>query len=138
MRKKVVWWTAMAVYLAVLLRITVFRPGAGSGDLFSGALNLEPFAQYMMFARYGSWSALFYYLIGNLIVFVPVGYLISRLKDARWQKAAVYGFLISLLIEIGQYVLGSRVCETDDLVLNTVGALMGYGLGRLLSHGETQ
>ena len=36
------------------------------------------------------------------------------------------GFLLSLSIETAQFVLGSGVSELDDLILNTLGALLGH------------
>ncbi len=53
MKKRLLWWFGMLVYLAILLRITVFRPGIRLDDLFSGTLNLMPLTQYLFFARYG-------------------------------------------------------------------------------------
>ncbi len=124
MKKRILFLLA-AVWLAVLLRSTVFRPGCFSNGLFSGRVEWDAFAYYLKLIRIRYWRYFFYLFIGNLIWFVPAGILV-RLRDGRLWQAALAGFLLSLLIETAQFVLGSGVSELDDLILNTCGAVLGW------------
>lgn len=123
--KKLLFFLTL-LWLAVLLRITVFRPGCFSNGLFSGRLEWDAFAYYLKLIRIRYWRYFTYLFVGNLIWFVPAGVL-ARLRGGRLWQAAVAGFLLSLLIETAQFVLGSGVSELDDLILNTAGAVLGYG-----------
>jgi glycopeptide antibiotics resistance protein len=42
------------------------------------------------------------------------------------------GLFLSLVIEFLQYAFGTGISEADDLILNTLGALIGYALYRLI------
>ncbi|MBQ7521209.1 MAG: VanZ family protein [Clostridia bacterium] len=116
---------ATFIWLAVLLRITVFRNGCFSHGFFSGRIEWDAFANYLRLARSGNWWDFCYLFFGNLIWFVPVGVL-TKLGGGRLWLAVLVGFLLSLCIETAQFVLGSGISELDDLILNTLGALMGY------------
>ena len=120
------------VWLLVLFRITVFRDGCFSHGLFSGRIEWDAFAYYLKLARGGDWRYFFYRFGGNLVWFAPAGVL-ARLLDRRLWTAALWGFGLSLAVETLQFVLGSGVTELDDLVLNTAGALLGYGLALLVA-----
>lgn len=125
-------FTVLAViWLAVLLRITVFRNGCFSHGLFSGGIEWKAFAFYAELIRAGNWGYFLYLFIGNLIWFAPAGFLV-RLWGGRFITALLIGFALSLLVEAGQFILGSGVSELDDLILNTLGACMGYALGCLV------
>ncbi len=66
--------------------------------------------------------------LGNIVAFVPMGLippLIRRRPTSAWQ-VAIFGFSLSLAIESGQCVSGRRVCDVDDLILNTAGTVLGY------------
>ena len=39
---------------------------------------------------------------------------------------AVFSLSISFVIEVGQYISGRRVPDVDDLILNTLGGMLGY------------
>lgn len=45
----------------------------------------------------------------------------------KWKirTIAVMGLLFSLFIETMQYILGTGISELDDLILNTLGAVIG-------------
>ena len=118
---------AFLLWLAVLLRITVFRNGCFTHGLFSGRLEWKAFAYYARLARAGLWRYFTYLFVGNLIWFTPAGILV-RLRGGSLRRAALAGFLLSLTVETAQYVLGSGVSELDDLILNTLGACLGWGL----------
>ena len=46
---------------------------------------------------------------------------------------------LSAMIEVGQYVSGRRVADVDDLILNTLGGLLGYlTLRYLLGRGAVR
>ena len=121
-------WAVMAVlWLAVLFRITVFRDGCFSHGLFSGRIEWDAFAYYAELARRGNWRYFVYLFVGNLIWFLPAGVLV-RLSGGRLWKAVLAGFLLSALVETGQFILGSGVSELDDLILNTLGAVLGFVL----------
>jgi len=119
------------LWLAVLLRITVFRPGCFSHGLFSGRVEWEAFAYYCKLARVGNWRYFTYLFGGNLFWFAPAGALV-RLRGGRLWQAALAGFGLSLFVESAQFILGSGVSELDDLILNTQGALLGFAAASLL------
>ncbi len=121
------------LWLAVLLRITVFRSGCFSHGLFSGRVEWDAFAYYAVLVRTRNWRYFTYLFAGNLIWFVPAGVLV-RLRGGRLWQAALAGLGLSLLVEIGQFVLGSGVSELDDLILNTAGAVLGYLAAAVARH----
>jgi glycopeptide antibiotics resistance protein len=66
---------------------------------------------------------------GNIILFIPVGFLFTAfLKDTRLIKVLLYTLLISAVFEILQLFTSYGTCDVDDLLLNTIGGLIGYAL----------
>ncbi|MBR6377584.1 MAG: VanZ family protein [Oscillospiraceae bacterium] len=118
------------IWLAVLLRITVFRPGCFSHGLFSGRVEWRAFAYYWTLVRRANWGYFSYLFVGNLVWFAPAGFLVG-LGGGKLRQAALAGFGLSLLVETLQFVLGSGVTELDDLILNTAGALLGFAAASL-------
>lgn len=75
----------------------------------------------------------------NVILLLPLGVYISLLwKPLRLEHVALIIFLSSLTIEISQLALGSlgfvigRSFDVDDLILNTLGGVMGYIIAEFL------
>ncbi|MDO5138266.1 MAG: VanZ family protein [Oscillospiraceae bacterium] len=133
MKRKTIWWIAMAIYLFVIFRITVFRSGFSFENLFGGTLNLSLFAEYMRFAQNGSWRVFLYYFLGNIICFIPFGALLCRDKKTGAAGAFIMSLLFSVVIEILQFVFGTGVTEIDDVILNTCGSMIGYYLVRRIT-----
>ena len=131
MLKRTVKQILIMIWLAILFRITVFRNGCFSHGLFTGRLEWDAFAYYLRLARAGMWRYFTYLFVGNLLWFAPAGVLV-RLRGGRLRQAVLAGFGLSLLVETLQFVLGSGVSELDDLILNTLGAVLGFAAAGLL------
>lgn len=69
----------------------------------------------------------------NVLLFVPLGFFLPMLygRFDRVGKIALAGFLVSLSVEIAQ-MFGSGATDINDLITNTIGACLGYGVYRLL------
>ena len=69
-------------------------------------------------------------LIGNTAMFIPLGIVwpavFKKLNTHR--KVIAAGFGVSLTIEILQLPFFGRATDIDDLILNTLGFLIGYGI----------
>lgn len=128
--KKKFTWFIFIVYISILLRITVFRSGFDCSNAFSGGeTNLVPLVDLvkLFIENKGTFVYLFF---GNIIWFVPFGFLLKRLMDIRAGKVILLGFCLSLFIETIQFVFCVGVFETDDLLLNTLGAAVGVFIMR--------
>jgi len=72
--------------------------------------------------------------VGNTAMFIPIGIIwpavFKRLDSHKKVIAAGVGF--SLCIEILQLPFLDRVTDIDDLILNSLGFLMGYGIFLLM------
>lgn len=69
-------------------------------------------------------------VVGNTAMFVPIGIiwpLVFRQLDSH-KKVLAAGVGFSLCIEILQLPFFDRVTDIDDLILNSMGFLIGYGL----------
>lgn len=69
-------------------------------------------------------------VIGNTLMFVPVGivYPIVYKKLDTHTKVLAAGICFSLVIEILQLPFYDRVSDIDDLLLNSLGYILGYFL----------
>lgn len=125
------------ICLVVVARFTFFPFSKVDGQIrplvFDGAnwfpfrINLLPFV-YLM--DYPERREAMLNLIGNTALFIPIGVIwpavYKQLNTHGKVIAAGVGF--SLCIEILQLPFCDRVSDIDDLILNSLGFLMGYGL----------
>jgi glycopeptide antibiotics resistance protein len=68
---------------------------------------------------------------GNILLFVPFPFIVMlafRITSTR--TVILLGFLTSVCIEIIQYITHWGVADVDDVMLNTLGALIGACLCR--------
>ena len=62
----------------------------------------------------------------NVVLFIPIGVLLTCIlgKD-KWKLAIGIGALLSFIIELLQLTFKRGMCETDDVIFNTLGCGMG-------------
>ncbi|WP_245805084.1 VanZ family protein [Amycolatopsis australiensis] len=77
--------------------------------------------------------------VTNILVFIPVGILVPLLlAKAPWWRVVAVAAAFSLTIELAQLVTGNllgggHVADVNDLLSNTAGAALGFGLFSILS-----
>ena len=71
--------------------------------------------------------------VTNIILFLPFGFLCPILwENQRTMKNVAFaGFTLSLTIETSQ-IFSMRVTDIDDLLMNTLGAAIGYMLFKII------
>ena len=111
----------LCIYLLTVLWFTIFnrsvRPSSAQTDLFWS---------------YKAWindqnNQIGQEILANIVMFMPFGFLLSSIvtKHRLVFPAAI---LFSLIIETLQLFLMRGLFEWDDVVSNTIGAIMGIGL----------
>ncbi|MDW0117853.1 VanZ family protein [Sporosarcina thermotolerans] len=68
-------------------------------------------------------------LLGNMFVFSPIGFFIPLLwsRMDSFKSILFIGFGVTCFIEGTQYFIG-RSTDIDDIILNTIGVIIGYGV----------
>ncbi len=79
----------------------------------------------------GNINALLINFLGNIIMFIPIGFFIKLLFKISDKRTIFIGFCSSLFIETTQLFL-KRGTDVDDLMLNTIGVILGVLLYKLL------
>jgi glycopeptide antibiotics resistance protein len=90
-------------------------------------LNLRPFVHLL---DYPTMKEALLNLIGNTALFIPLGIVwpaVFKKLDSH-KKVISAGFGMSLAIELLQLLFYDRATDIDDLILNTLGFLIGYGI----------
>lgn len=114
-KKDYIFCSLFGAYIAAVLWITLF---SRIGDEYRGFLL--PFHSYVEILK-GEWSPLLEN-IGNIALFIPLG---VALKCSGVRDVKKAGFLASLLIEFLQFTFALGTFECDDLIHNTLGAVIG-------------
>ena len=60
----------------------------------------------------------------NILFFIPYG-LLFPWKD-NWKRVLVTALVLSISIELSQFIFNLGWCEVDDVISNTLGAMIGY------------
>ncbi len=130
---KIITTLLFLLYIAAVLKITVFRQGFDVRRfLQDGTVNLTLMQEYIFLLQKGMWGRFIYLFVGNIVWFIPLGlYLKGIMQVKRTWLIVLIGFAFSLMIESMQYFWGTGISEADDLILNTLGTFIGAMLGRL-------
>ena len=102
-----------------------------SGSIFPPRINLVPLV-YLF--DYEIRREALINVIGNTAMFIPIGIIwpcVFRNLNTH-AKVIAAGDGLSLFIEILQLPFFDRVSDIDDLLLNSLGFLLGYGLYRIV------
>ena len=120
-----------ALYILAVLYFTLFWRSGGWIGRYELRLNLIPF--------YWIWEPMLTdapfspaHVLLNILLFVPLGVLLGKsLPMRKLGRTALAALTFSLCIELIQPLFG-RITDVDDLLLNVIGAVLGYLSIRLL------
>ncbi len=73
-----------------------------------------------------SWTYFLTNIVGNVLLFVPLGYFLRRAMPKRFFRVFSIGMLVILTFETIQLFSGLGVFDVDDIFLNAVGIVLGY------------
>ncbi len=139
-RKKVVRGLEIllfAAYLAIMCYFLFFAETMGrtftEREYHYNLMPLKEIRRFWVYRRsLGFWSVLLN-LVGNVVVFIPFGVFLPRLfqKCRRFFVTMLFCFEFSLCIELIQLIGKVGSFDVDDILLNTLGGILGYLLYRI-------
>lgn len=130
------------LYLLILLRVIVFKypwwqireiAASWRRDVFwegLGSANFTFFKTIRMYIKYWDNKGInsFGNLIGNVVAFIPMGYMLPRIFKASKHLLVcmLQGFLFILGIELFQLFSAFGIFDVDDILLNCLGVFLGF------------
>ncbi len=110
-----------SLYIFIVLWLTLLNREVGEHRSM-----LTPFWEYAKVIHNDNRSFFIKQIIGNLIMLMPLGFMLSCLFKFNFRKCLIISGCFSVFIEITQYITGRGLMEFDDVFNNTVGAVVGY------------
>ena len=137
--KRKILWVGFAAYVLLMLWLLFIRwRGVTVTDYWtqlSGRVNLVPFSSMGSMLRtlwhypYRAvlWTVV-YNIGGNIIMFVPLGFFLRALFPGCrgfWRCMGAVTVIMTI-VELTQLLTLRGFCELDDLILNLLGAAIGW------------
>ena len=125
-------------YCALMLWLLFDRPGHVPGvpywDQVARQLNLIPFRTLLHFIGLLNSGVRAYIrmavinLGGNIIMFIPLGFLLPRVfyRFSSLPRVLISTAILISAVEIIQLFTLVGTCDIDDVILNVIGAAIGY------------
>ncbi len=118
------WWPGFLVVLLTIWLVAVSVNTVLSRGSESREIWLMPLHTYLTVLRGGE-KELIRSGFMNVLMFYPGGLIAGSLWRRKTGRLVLLFAVASLSIELCQYILQVGVVETDDLLHNTLGALLG-------------
>lgn len=140
-------WVLLIINMAVLCRFILFKNEPGTFQVQQHVnkkrqmgINTTPFASIKKI-YYSNKSALYKFknIAGNVLGFMPLGFLLPFLVFRRW-GIILSMFAVTFLsmgFEYIQLYTGCGVFDVDDIILNSLGGISGsllYGICQLVHY----
>ncbi|AZA77847.1 VanZ family protein [Chryseobacterium sp. G0186] len=127
------------IYKIIIIPYTLFLLylmflGMGRFQYEDNLITVEPVFSTIKFIRGAmSWKDIVMIVIGNIVMFIPFGFLgwvFTRLRDL---KTLIFTFVSAItIVEALQYFTRMGIFEVDDILLNTLGVYLGWILCRFI------
>ena len=130
---RVAGWLLLMGSIVVILAVTFLgRPmyEFQSAGPFTTASNWVPFRDILIELRNVNHALGLINVFGNVVLFVPTGFLAGLLFRPTW-SAWLLAPVLSACIEVTQSYVGLSA-DIDDIILNTLGGVLGVALALLV------
>lgn len=107
-------------YFLVLCSTVICR-----ASVMERQVELMPFWNYSDIWNKVDYPADLIEVLLNMALFVPIGFLLGGI-GFKTKKVLLMGICLSGIIEVSQFGFCKGLCETDDVIHNSVGAFLGY------------
>jgi glycopeptide antibiotics resistance protein len=125
-------WLLFYLYIILLSYFLFFSEQFGRENIMEQyRYNLVLFKEISRFIEYRERLGLESFVVnilGNILAFAPFGFLLPLLNK-RYRKfffVAFLGLLFSVSVEAVQLLLKVGIFDVDDILMNTIGGIMGY------------
>ena len=129
------------IYRIFILPYTIFLLhlmflGFGREQHEANIVRLLPFVSTVFFVQNTtSWESIIINLFGNIIMFIPFGFLGWLNAKYFSFKKLIVDFLSALIIvEALQYLTRLGVFDIDDLALNSLGVWIGFRMRKFIDN----
>ncbi|WP_054026194.1 VanZ family protein [Bacillus sp. FJAT-28004] len=140
---RVAFLITFLVYLLLLLKVILFKVASPFTIMdyllnfnlnnFKRTLNLSSnFVPFKTISGYvfhtSNQNIVIKNVVGNIIIFIPFGFLLPVIagKKLNIVQLITFSFLLSLCLELIQLFSRIGSFDVDDLLLNTLGAILGF------------
>ena len=141
--KRKMLWAGFSAYILLMLWLLFIRwRGIAVTDYWSqlpGRINLIPFSSMGSMLRalwYNPYPAVLWTVVynigGNIAMFVPLGFFLRALVPGckGFRRCMGTVAVIMSTVELCQLFTLRGFCEVDDLILNLLGAAIGWWLAK--------
>lgn len=125
-------WVLFIVYLIVLVYFLFFSERYGRNSaLEEYRYNLVPFTEIKRFIRYRKtlgFESFMVNMVGNVLAFSPFGFVLPIISPSsrKFLNIFLLSLELTLTIELLQLLLKVGIFDVDDIILNTLGGVIGY------------
>ncbi|MEG0928985.1 MULTISPECIES: VanZ family protein [Chryseobacterium] len=108
--------------------------GMGRFQYEDNLITVEPVFSTIKFIQGAmSWKDVVMIVVGNIVMFIPFGFLGWNFPNLRKLKTLIFTFVSAIVIvEALQYFTRMGIFEVDDIILNTFGVYLGWRLCRFI------
>lgn len=129
---QIISWVLFIIYLVMMVYFLFFSEQMGRIPGNQYRYNLIPFAEIRRYLNYRSKIGNYHVLLnllGNVVSFIPFGFVIPILTRKQTAlRMMLLSMAASVLVELLQLISMLGTFDVDDILLNTLGGLMGYWL----------
>ena len=127
------------IYRILIFPYTIFLLyllflGFGREQHEANIVRLLPFVSTILFVQNTtSWESIIINLFGNIIMFIPFGFLgWLNAKYFSLKKLIVDFLSVLIIVEALQYLTRLGVFDIDDLALNSIGVWIGFQMRKFI------
>jgi len=125
------------VYVLLMFKLLFLRPQYEISYQYN-LVPLKTIKQYINNREYFNLDIWIKNLFGNIIMFIPIGLLLPLLHHRMLKVFKFTGTAVAILfsVELVQMLLRVGSFDVDDIILNTLGALIGLVFTRVVIMGK--
>lgn len=126
-------WFCFILYIILLIYFLFFSEHygrtRGSGEYRYNLTLFREIRRFIVYREKLGLESFIVNILGNIVAFIPFGCMLPILSPKN--RKFFYVFLLSLeltlTIELLQLLLKVGIFDVDDILLNTLGGIIGYG-----------
>lgn len=142
--KRIITMVLFLLYMTAVVSLTLFpliydRTFSSGSDILENRLKLIPFEVISRMLCHSLPVQAVVQIGGNLLMTIPFGVFVPYLFGSKMPKPKklfyiILAFAFPFMIEFSQFLIGFvfgtfyRTADIDDVILNSTGVFIGYGL----------